>query len=76
MEHREAQSLTSALVRAAENAGLRVAVVDPAARLCPDDRCEAVLDGTLAYQDDNHVTAQGALLFRDELVAALARHGG
>jgi hypothetical protein len=53
--------------------GLPVVVIDPAARLCDDARCEGVLDGTLVYQDDNHVTAQGALLFREELVAALAR---
>ena len=73
VEHLEAQAFTSSLLAEVERTGLPMVVIDPAARLCADVRCEGVLDGTLVYQDDNHVTAQGALLFREELAAALAR---
>ena len=41
-----------------------VQVLDPAALLC-DKSCKAVSNGTLLYVDDNHVSAQGALLFED-----------
>ena len=47
--------------------GSRVSMIDPAQRLCASGRCEAIYEGVLVYQDDNHVTAQGALLSRDLL---------
>ena len=41
-----------------------IRVLDPAALLC-DNSCKAMSNGTLLYVDDNHVSAQGALLFED-----------
>ena len=41
-----------------------VQVLDPAALLC-DKSCKAMSNGSLLYVDDNHVSAQGALLFED-----------
>jgi peptidoglycan/LPS O-acetylase OafA/YrhL len=72
-ERRQAQELTDSLLRAAAREGLPITVVDPSERLCAGGRCEAMLGETLVYLDHNHVTAQGALLFRPELAAALAR---
>ena len=71
--HRTAQQVVAAAFAGAAAAGLPVTVLDPAELLCADGRCAAVVGATLVYQDDNHVTAQGALLFRDELRAALLR---
>lgn len=42
-------------------------VFDPASLLC-DQTCRAVINGTVYYADDNHVTAQGALQFKELLV--------
>jgi hypothetical protein len=33
--------------------------------------CTGVVGDTVVYQDDNHVSAQGSLLFRDLLTTAL-----
>ncbi|QQR72041.1 MAG: acyltransferase [Holophagales bacterium] len=49
----------------------RVKVLDPAVRLCASGSCEAVIDGTLFYTDETHVSAQGALAFEAELTALL-----
>jgi hypothetical protein len=73
--HRQAQRRVEEAVRAAAAGNPRIAILDPAETLCAGPRCEAVIDGVLVYQDDNHVTAQGALLFREAFDRALRSLG-
>lgn len=73
--HREAQLLVEQVVREAAAGNRRIAVLDPAETFCVGPRCEAILGGVLVYQDDNHVTAQGALLLRDAFARALRALG-
>ena len=70
-EHEASQRFTRELLAAVPVAVPLLGVIDPAVRLCASGRCEAILDGTVVYQDDNHVTAQGALLFQDLLGSRL-----
>lgn len=48
-----------------------VRIFDPVPRLCPGATCQAVLDGVPMYEDDNHVSAQGSLLFRQAILDAM-----
>jgi peptidoglycan/LPS O-acetylase OafA/YrhL len=73
--HREAQRLVEQAVRKAAAGNRRIAVLDPAETYCVGPRCEAILGDVLVYQDDNHVTAQGALLLRDGFERALRTLG-
>lgn len=63
--HRASQEMVDRIVRTAAARNPRIAVLDPAEALCRGPLCEAMIGEVLVYQDDNHVTAQGALLFRD-----------
>jgi peptidoglycan/LPS O-acetylase OafA/YrhL len=73
--HREAQRLVEEVVRKAAADNPRIAVLDPAETLCAGPRCEAILGEVLVYQDDNHVSAQGALLFREAFARAVRALG-
>ena len=73
--HREAQRLVEAVVRKAAADNPRIRILDPAETLCDGPRCEALLGDVLMYQDDNHVTAQGALQFREALARAVRELG-
>jgi peptidoglycan/LPS O-acetylase OafA/YrhL len=44
-----------------------IEVFDPSTLICRET-CKVVLDEQVMYSDDNHITAQGALLFKDVLV--------
>ncbi|WP_321961120.1 acyltransferase family protein [Paraburkholderia sp. J7] len=48
-----------------------VRVFDPVPRLCTGATCKAVLDGVPVYEDDNHVSAQGSLLFKQAILDAM-----
>jgi hypothetical protein len=48
-----------------------VRVFDPVPRLCAGATCLAVIDGVPVYEDDNHVSAQGSLLFRQAILDAM-----
>jgi len=48
-----------------------VRVFDPVPRLCAGATCLAVIDGAPVYEDDNHVSAQGSLLFRQAILDAM-----
>jgi len=48
----------------------RVKIFDPTPYLC-SDKCSAFYSGEAMYTDDNHVSAQGAMLFKDVLSADL-----
>jgi peptidoglycan/LPS O-acetylase OafA/YrhL len=48
-----------------------VRIFDPVPRLCPGTTCQAVLGGVPVYEDDNHVSAQGSLLFRQAILDAM-----
>ena len=61
--HHEQQAFVRGLLDDLVAASPELRLVDPAGRLCTETYCEAVLDETFVYEDDNHVSAQGALLF-------------
>ena len=69
--HRELQVLVSELIAELQASEPRLSVLDPADLLCASGMCTGVVGETVVYQDDNHVTAQGALLFRDQLTEIL-----
>ncbi|MEM5329990.1 acyltransferase family protein [Paraburkholderia sp. JHI2823] len=48
-----------------------VRVFDPVPRLCAGATCQAVIDGVPVYEDDNHVSAQGSLLFKQAILDAM-----
>lgn len=50
-----------------------VRIFDPVPRLCQGSTCQAVLGGVPVYEDDNHVSAQGSLLFRQAILDAMPR---
>ncbi len=53
-----------------------VSLLDPAAQLCPDDHCRAILDQTAMYFDDNHLSVLGADRILAPLVPAPVREPG
>ena len=66
-EHRSLEAISDRLIAAAAaRPGDHLSVVDPASILCRS-KCMAAIDGQLLYADDNHLTAQGAQLFEDQL---------
>ncbi|MBX7143116.1 MAG: acyltransferase [Oligoflexia bacterium] len=71
-EHRQHEVFTDELLRegmrSAASRGSSVDILDPADLLCGDLRCHAMLGLTVMYHDDNHISGQGALLFRDEIL--------
>ena len=73
--HRKAERRVEEVVRDAAAGNPRVAILDPAERLCEGPLCEAIVGGVLVYQDDNHVSAQGALLFREAFGKAVRSLG-
>jgi hypothetical protein len=52
-----------------------VKLFDATPALCDGTLCHAVLNGVPVYDDDNHVSAQGALLFKPQLLGLLASPG-
>jgi hypothetical protein len=71
-EHRERESFANTVI---ENTirnsppGLQpITILDPAQLLCSADRCAIAINNTVMYRDDNHITAQGALLFENEIL--------
>lgn len=72
-QHRKAQEIVAGILEESASRIPGFAVLDPADRLCGEERCTGILDDTIVYLDTNHVTAQGALLFRDGLIEGLAR---
>jgi hypothetical protein len=65
-EHEELESVPNLAIDTASSTLPNVTVFDPGALSC-QYRCSSVLDGTLLYSDDNHVSAQGALMFKNSL---------
>ena len=68
--HRNQQAFVRGLLDRTVESNALLLLVDPADRLCTGSHCEAVLDETFVYEDDNHVSAQGALRFVDLLQQA------
>ena len=68
------QAFNRALVeRMGATPGVKLFDATPA--LCDGTLCHAVLNGVPVYDDDNHVSAQGALLFKPQLLGLLASPG-
>ncbi len=66
--HLEHSRFTDELLARLQN----VDVIDPARTLCRAD-CQAEIDGHVIYVDDNHLSAQGVLLFKQEIGDVLQR---
>jgi peptidoglycan/LPS O-acetylase OafA/YrhL len=62
--HRAAQAPFEGLARRLAATRPGVAVLDPADTFCVGETCEAILGQTVLYQDDNHVSAAGAMTLR------------
>ncbi|MBN1207430.1 MAG: acyltransferase [Myxococcaceae bacterium] len=71
-QHRAFEARGDALLDRMAQRHRQVDVIDPAQRLC-DAKCRAVVDGRLVYSDDNHLTAQGALLFQQAILSRLTK---
>ncbi|HEX8699645.1 MAG TPA: acyltransferase family protein [Myxococcaceae bacterium] len=69
-QHRHFESLGDELIDRAVQTHARVDAIDPAPLLC-EEKCRAVVKGRLAYFDDNHLTAQGALMFQPAILSKL-----
>jgi peptidoglycan/LPS O-acetylase OafA/YrhL len=61
------ESFERKLVASAASAP-NVRIFDPVPLLCPGLTCEAVVDGVPVYRDDNHISAQGSMLFRQAIL--------
>jgi peptidoglycan/LPS O-acetylase OafA/YrhL len=46
-----------------------VAVIDPLPAFCPDGVCRALIDGTLLYADNNHLSIDGSRFLADRILA-------
>ncbi len=66
--HREFERFTDEIInrgiQEARTRGKFVDAIDPAELLCDKQKCHAMLNMTVVYSDDNHLTAQGAFLFK------------
>jgi hypothetical protein len=51
----------------------RMRIFDPTGYLCGEKKCSAFYQGEAMYRDDNHISAQGAMLFKDALAADIDR---
>lgn len=49
----------------------RISFFDPSTRVCDVRRCYSMLEGTQIYSDIYHITAQGAMLFRSDVLKLL-----
>lgn len=70
-EHAVLNQPTSLLIDAATAQWPNIVSLDPAARICATGTCTAIMDNTLLYMDDNHVSSSGSLLFLDDISTAL-----
>lgn len=70
-EHRAKNALPDTLIDEAARTLNGVTVLDPAELLC-DPKCRAQRGDVVLYTDDNHLTAQAARLFSEQLEALIA----
>jgi peptidoglycan/LPS O-acetylase OafA/YrhL len=70
VQHKAYEALGDELIDRAVRTRRQVDAIDPSQRLC-EVKCRAVVDGRLVYSDDNHLTAQGALLFKQDILSRL-----
>jgi hypothetical protein len=69
-QHKAFEALGDALIDRAAREHRQVDVLDPSQLLC-QEKCRVVVDGKLLYSDDNHLTAQGTLLFEPLILSKL-----
>lgn len=74
-DHLRRNALVVQLAMAAASVDPRIRIVDPTPQFCPSESCDAVIESHLAYQDESHVSAHGALLLRERFAAAAASLG-
>jgi hypothetical protein len=74
-DHLRHNALVVQLAMAAASVDPRIRIVDPTPQFCPSESCDAVIESHLAYQDESHVSAHGALLLRERFAAAAASLG-
>jgi peptidoglycan/LPS O-acetylase OafA/YrhL len=69
-ENLKAEAFERTLVESAASVP-NVRIFDPVPRLCRGSTCRAVIGGVPVYLDDNHVSAQGSLLFKQPILDAM-----
>jgi peptidoglycan/LPS O-acetylase OafA/YrhL len=69
-QHKAFEAFGDALIDQAVRTHRQVDAMDPSRFLC-EEKCRSVLDGKLLYSDDNHLTAQGTLLFKPIILSKL-----
>jgi peptidoglycan/LPS O-acetylase OafA/YrhL len=71
-EHRAWESFTDHIIdttiRNAPPSHKPITTLDPAELLCSEDPCAIAINNTVMYKDDNHISAQGSLLFENEIL--------
>lgn len=70
-DHTQLNQSMNRLLDATAAQWTNIASLDPATRICASGSCVAIMDNSLLYMDDNHVSASGSLLFLDDISAAL-----
>lgn len=72
VEHRAWESFTDQVIdstiRNAPASLKPITTLDPAELLCSADPCAITVNNTVMYRDDNHISAQGSLLFENEIL--------
>lgn len=69
-QHKTFEAFGDALIDRAVREYPHVDALDPSQVLC-QEKCRTVVDGKLLYSDDNHLTAQGTLLFEPLVLSKL-----
>lgn len=67
--------LIEGLVKNSDPSLRPITVMDPASLMCAEDTCAAIIGRTVMYNDDNHITSQGAMLYEDTLASYLKPAG-
>jgi hypothetical protein len=49
----------------------RLALIEPAKKLCTEKICRIAVDGVLLYADDDHISVEGAIFLRELIESAL-----
>lgn len=72
-QHKAFEAFGEALIDRAVREHPDTDALDPSQLLC-QEKCRTVMDGQLLYSDDNHLTAQGTLLFEPLILSKLKGH--
>jgi len=71
-EHKQFESIPDKVIDQSLNQMGNLDVFDPASLLCKDI-CKVIINRIVYYSDDNHISAQGAMQYKELLVQKLIR---